>query len=394
MAQMEQQIKCMDPILEPASLPKPQSPCFGSGPTKKHPGWALGNLSSDLLGRSHRSPAGVEQLQKIIDLTREILAVPQGYQIAIVPGSATGAIECALWSFLGSRPVDVFAWDVFGKLWVTDVVEQLRLPGARIFTADFGKLPDLTQYHPENDVIFTYNGTSAGVCVPNLDWIPDHHSGLTICDATSSAFALEMDWAKLDVTCFSWQKGLGGEAAHGVMVLSPRAIQHLQNYTPAWPIPRLFRLTRYHQIIDGIFIGKTINTPSMLCVADCLSALKWAQNQGGIHKLQEKTMDNFLVVRSWLKQHAYFIPLAEQPQIMSPVSVCFKLKPGSVSSNLEAKIISETAQFLATHQIAYDVKNHYLAPPSFRLWCGPTMERDDLVKVLSWIDWAFDKIKG
>lgn len=367
-------------------LAKPQSPCFGSGPTKKHPGWSLSTLSSELLGRSHRSPAGVAQLEQIISLTRTVLAIPEDYQIAILPGSATGAIECALWSFLGMRPVDVFAWDVFGKLWIVDVVEQLKIPQAHVFTADFGELPDLNRYQPAHDVIFTYNGTTAGVCVPNLEWVSNKRTGLTICDATSAAFAMDLDWQKLDVTCFSWQKGLGGEAGHGMMVLSPKAVQHLLNYTPAWPIPRLFRLTRAGQILDGLFIGKTINTPSMLCAADCLGALSWAQQQGGISQLITRTQQNFAVIDTWLQDHPFLEPLAKHLEVMSPVSVCFKIKEDQASLSQASEWIVDITRTLAAQNIAYDIKNHYLAPPSFRLWCGPTMERDDLEKLLPWID--------
>jgi phosphoserine aminotransferase len=373
-------------------LKKPRSPLFGSGPTKKYPGWRLNDLPQDLLSRSHRSPAGVAQLTHLIELTRDILNIPKDYQIAILPGSATGAMECALWSFLGQRPVDVFAWDVFGKLWVTDVVEQLALERRHIYTADFGSLPDLNQYNPDHDVIFTYNGTSAGVQVPDLNWIPDHREGLTICDATSAAFVMDLDWTKLDVTCFSWQKGLGGEAAHGMMVLSPKAVQHLLTYAPSWPIPRLFRLTWNQKIIDGIFIGKTINTPSMLCAADCLSALEWARDLGGIKALAARSEQNFATVNAWLKDHPHFVNLAEKVETQSTSSVCFKFKKETFRDQSSCEIIGKIASYLAENQIAYDTKNHYLAPPSFRLWCGPTMESQDLAHLLPWIDWCCDQL--
>lgn len=367
---------------------KPASPCFGSGPTKKHPGWRLNDLSTDLLSRSHRSTPGVAQLTKLIDLTRTILKIPKDYSIAILPGSATGAIECALWSVLGARPVDVFAWDVFGKLWVTDVVDQLKIKDRRIFQAGFGFLPDLTQYNPDHDVIFTYNGTSSGVCVPDLNWIPSSHKGLTICDATSAAFVMDMDWSKLDMTCFSWQKGLGGEAGHGMMVLSPKAISHLLDYTPAWPIPRLFRLTKGPEIIDGIFIGKTINTPSMMCAADCMNALEWADHLGGIDALVARSKKNFEVVTQWLENHPHFINLSERQDTRSPASVCFKFRTDTFKGQPVAEVILKVTTYLAHQKIAYDTKNHYLAPPSFRLWCGPTVESQDLADLLPWIDWC------
>ncbi len=367
---------------------KPKSPHFGSGPTKKHPGWRLNALSEDLLSRSHRSASGLTQITYLLQLTREVLQIPQDYEVALLPGSATGAMECALWSFLGSRPVDVFSWDVFGNLWVIDVVEQLNLKDRRLFKGDFGTLPDLTQYNPDHDVVFTYNGTSAGVCVPNLDWIPPDHTGLTLCDATSAAFVMDLDWSKLDITCFSWQKGLGGEAAHGMMVLSPKAVQHLLEYTPSWPRPRLFRLTKDQKIIDGIFIGKTINTPSMLCVADCVSALEWARDLGGIKSLVARSQANYYVIRHWLENHPLFTNLAERNDIQSTASVCFKFRQEQFKGRPVAEIISRVTAYLADQKIAYDTKNHYLAPPSFRLWTGPTVERQDLTDLLPWIDWC------
>lgn len=370
-------------------LEKPGSPLFGSGPTKKFPGWTWDHLEQALLGRSHRSADGNQRLQKIIDLTRTVLEVPDSYQIAIMPGSATGAIEAALWNFLGSRCVDVFSWDVFGRLWVIDVVQQLKIPEKRIFEAtNFGEIPDLSQYNPDHDVVFTWNGTSAGVCVPNLDWIPDAHQGLTICDATSSAFALPLIWEKLDVTAFSWQKGLGGEAAHGMLILSPRAIEQLQQYTPSWPIPRLFRLANDKQLIDGIFIGKTINTPSMLCVEDCLAALCWAQEIGGQKALTARTLANFKIIDDWIQHYPYLEYLARDRESVSPISVCFKLKDSQIPAGEHLTIIQKTCQRLAELGVAFEIKNHAFAPPSFRIWCGPTVETVDLWRLLPWIDWS------
>lgn len=370
-------------------LEKPKSPLFGSGPTKKIPGWTWSHLENALLGRSHRSVEGNQRLQKIIDLTRTVLEVPDAYQVAIMPGSATGAIEAALWNFLGNRGVDVFSWDVFGRLWVVDVLQQLKIPGCRIFEAtNFGEIPDLSQYTLENDVVFTFNGTTAGVCVPNLDWIPEVRQGLTICDATSSAFALPLVWEKLDVTAFSWQKGLGGEAAHGMLILSPKAIEHLQGYTPSWPIPRLFRLANNKQLIDGIFVGKTINTPSLLCTEDCLAALSWAQEIGGQKVLTARTLANFKVIDTWLQCHPYLEYLARDRTSISPVSVCFKLKDSQICIREQAVIIQKVSQKLTETGVAFEIKNHAFAPPSFRIWCGPTVEVEDLQRLVPWIDWA------
>lgn len=378
--------------VNPMPQSKPQSPLFGSGPTKKFPGWQLESLSDVLVGRSHRSLEGVRRLNEIINLTKSVLAIPADYEVAILPGSATGAIECALWTLLGSRGVDVFAWDVFGKLWVTDVMQQLPLPDQRLFTTAFGNLPDLGCYDPGRDTIFTWNGTSSGVCVPDLNWISETRQGLTICDATSAAFAVELDWHKLDATGFSWQKGLGGEAAHGMLVLSPRALQQLQRYTPSWPIPRLFRLTKDHKIIDGIFEGKTINTPSMLCVQDCLQALSWAADLGGIKALAAKTRANFTVIEKWIQGHSLLKFMAVDKRTISPVSVCLELCSKRVDSARHTEIIMTVASKLATLGVAYEIKNHYLAPPSFRIWCGPTVEESDLVKLIPWIDWALTEI--
>lgn len=368
---------------------KPKSPLFGSGPTKKFPGWTWGYLEGALLGRSHRSPAGSSQFQAIIDLTRAVLEIPDDYQIAIIPGSATGAVETALWSLLGSKGVDVFAWDVFGKLWVTDVVQELQIQDRRIFETDFGDIPDFSRYDPTRDLVFTWNGTSAGVCIPHLDWIPQDRQGLSICDATSVAFTLPLEWQKLDVTAFSWQKGLGGEAAHGMLVFSPRALEQLQHYTPSWPIPRLFRLTKDKQLIDGIFIGKTINTPSMMCTQDCIAALTWAREIGGQKTLAARTMENFKILDSWLNDHPYFDYLAKDKACISPISVCFKVKESVIDSAQHPAVIQDICHRLAALDVALEIKNHYLAPPSFRIWCGPTVEAEDLERLIPWIDWAF-----
>lgn len=385
----------LNPLLNfvdcPQPAQKPASPLFSSGPTKKFPGWTWAHLQKALLGQSHRSGAGIERLQKVIKLMREVLEIPDSHQIAIMAGSATGAMEAALWSLLGARAVDVFAWDVFGKLWVIDAITQLKVSHHRLFEAGFGELPDLSQYNPNHDAVFTWNGTTAGVCVPHLDWIPDQRQGLTICDATSSVFALPLDWKKLDATAFSWQKGLGSEAAHGMLVLSPRALDQLQTYTPAWPIPRLFRLATNQQANSGLFEGKTLNTPSMLCVEDCLAALEWAKSIGGQQGLTNRTLTNFKVLDSWLENHPTLTWMAHSKANRSRTSVCFKLKEGVVPQSEEGPVIQTVCQQLAELSVAQDIKNHQFAPPSFRVWCGPTVEAADLASLTLWIDWALKK---
>lgn len=376
---------------------KPKQTKFGSGPTCKHPGWDLTQLSTDLLGRSHRAPEGKAQLKKVIDLSREILDIPENYKIAIVSGSATGATECIFWSLLGARGVDIFAWDIFGKLWVTDIVQQLKLPDVREFTAStVGQLPSLSSYLPDRDAIFTWSGTTAGVCVPNLDWIPQNRSGLTFCDATSAAFCVDLDWNKLDATAFSWQKGLGGEAAHGMIVLSPRAQERLAIYQPTWPIPRIFRLTKNGQVIEGVFAGETLNTPSLLCVEDCLNALTWAKNIGGGKALTQRCLQNFSALKAWVEKTPWIDFLAEESSTISPTSVCLKISEPSFQS-LEApdqwSFIRSIASLLGTEKVACDISNHSLSVPSLRLWAGPTVETSDLNLLFPWIEWAYHEVK-
>jgi phosphoserine aminotransferase len=368
---------------------KPSCPNFGSGPTAKHPGWNLDELSQGLVGRSHRSIQGKEKLRCIIDLTRSILQIPDDYRIAIMPGSATGAIECALWSLLGTREVDIMAFDVFGKLWLIDVIEQLKLENVRTLGADFGSLPDLKRYDPEHDLVFTWNGTTSGVCIPDANWISDNREGLTICDATSSVFCVELPWKKLDATVFSWQKGLGSEAAHGMLVLSPRAIERLETYKPSWPIPRIFRLTKEDKIIQGVFKGDTLNTPSMLCVEDCLKALEWAETIGGLHTLIQRCQKNFKVICNWVERTPWVSLMAESLSIASPSSVCMVLKTlEGKDSAAQRDFLQSMAMLLRQHQAAFDVVNHLYAPPSLRVWCGPTVETQDLQILISWLEWA------
>ncbi|MBX9805024.1 MAG: phosphoserine transaminase, partial [Alphaproteobacteria bacterium] len=361
------------PMKKPTA--KPETPYFCSGPTRKHPGWTLSNLENAYLGRGHRSAGGQAKLNEIITLTGEILNVPKDFRIAIMPGSATGAVECALWNFLGSRGVDVFAWDLFGSLWVTDVCDQLKLQDTRVFSVPFGQLPDLSAHTPDRDVVFTWNGTTSGVCVPHLDWISDTREGLTICDATSAAFCVPLDWSKLDVVAFSWQKGLGSEGAHGMLILGPRAVERLTTYTPSWPLPRLFRLTKGRELIEEIFQGGMINTPSMLSVEDCLTALHWAQRLG-VPELHRRCKKNAATIARWVDQTPWLRYLAKDPTSISPTSVCLELLDETGHSLLEEphrSIIRAIETQLANENVAYDIRNHRYSPPSLRLWAGPTV---------------------
>lgn len=375
---------------------KPACPFFSSGPCKKHPGWTSSLLDTALIGRSHRSEAGVERLNQAISLTRDVLNIPKDYLVAIVPGSTTGALESALWNLLGPRGVDIFAWDVFGKLWIYDVVQQLKLEDQRTFEAEFGLLPDLSQYTGDRDAVFTWNGTTAGVCVPNFDWIPDQREGLTICDATSSLFAIPVtDWSKLDVTAFSWQKALGGEAGQGVIVLSPRAFDRLQNYAPSWPMPRVLRLWENRQKPPVVFKGMTINTTSLLCVEDAIKALQWAQKEGGQEGLSRRCQANFATIDQWIKNHDLLTFMAKDPTTISPTSVCLRVKDTICPTKEdEAEWIKRTANLLSTMAIAYEITNHRSAPPSFRIWCGPTIDQEDIARLLPWIDWALAETKA
>jgi len=374
---------------------KPTCPHFGSGPTKKHPGWHIEELSQALTGRSHRSIQGKEKLRRVIDLTRSVLNVPETHKIGILTGSATCAIECALWSLLGPRAVDVLYFDIFGKLWETDIIDQLGLKDVRSLSADFGDLPDLKGYDPAHDLVFTWNGTTSGTFVPNGDWISNDREGLTICDATSAAFCVDLPWEKLDVTAYSWQKGLGGEAAHGMLILGPRAVERLESYTPPWPMPRLFRLTKAGKLIENIFKGDTINTPSLLCVEDCLGSLEWAEGIGGLPTLIQRCRENFAVIKEWVERTPWVSFMAKSPSITSPVSVCLTL---SCLQGLDEKSQRDVLQSMATllrqDQAAFDFVNHALAPPSLRIWCGPTVEKADLQALLPWFEWAHQSVQG
>jgi phosphoserine aminotransferase len=371
---------------------RPISPCFSSGPCAKRPGWSLENLKNAPLGRSHRAKAGKAKLKLAIDLTREVLRVPADYRIAITPGSDTGAVEMALWSLLGARGVDVLAWESFGEGWVSDVVKELKLAGVRTLKAGYGELPDLAKVDFDNDVVFTWNGTTSGVRVPDANWIPADRKGLTICDATSAAYAQPLDWAKLDVTTFSWQKALGGEAAHGVIVLSPRAVERLETYKPAWPLPKLFRMTKGGKLTEGFFEGETINTPSMLCVEDYLDALNWAREIGGLDALIARADANTRALADWVAKTAWIDFLATKPETRSNTSVCLKVVDPDIvarSPEAQAAFAKALASLLEKEKVAFDIGAYRDAPPGLRIWCGATVEASDVATLTQWLDWAF-----
>lgn len=375
---------------------KPNNPNFSSGPCTKRPGWTPAALNDAASGRSHRSKLGKAKLQEVIDRTRAVLSAPAEYKIGIVPASDTGAVEMALWSLLGERGVDIFAWESFGSGWIKDVKSQLKLNDLRIFEADYGKLPDLSQADFDRDVVFTWNGTTSGVKVPNGDWIKSDRKGLTICDATSAVFAMELPWNKLDVTTYSWQKVMGGEGAHGVIILSPRAVERLENYTPSWPMPKIFLLSKGGKLIDGIFKGETINTPSMLCVEDALDGLKWAESLGGLSGLIKRSEANLSVLKAWVAKTPWIDFLAEDPTTLSNTSVCFKIVDNWYTSlPLEEQQASakNIVSLLDRKQVAYDIGAYRDAPAGLRIWAGATVEASDLEALLPWIDWAFGQIK-
>ncbi|MBB4200868.1 phosphoserine aminotransferase [Rhodoblastus sphagnicola] len=380
--------------LAPMPSTRPASPHFSSGPCRKRPGWTLDALHGAVLGRSHRSREGKAKLREVIDLTREVLEIPEDYRIAIVPGSDTGAVEMALWSLLGPRGVDVFAWDSFGEEWVTDIVKQLKIEDSRVFRARYGELPDLSQADSARDIVFTWNGTTAGVRVPDADWIAGDRTGLTICDATSAAFAMDLPWDKLDVTTWSWQKVLGGEGAHGVIVMSPRAIARLTDHTPAWPMPKLYRMVSQGLVTEGLFVGETINTPSLLAVEDAIDGLQWARALGGLPVLKARCKRNFEVVAAWVAHNDWCGFLAARPEIRSPTSICLKIVAPELAgdSELQAKIVKAVVAKLDDHKAALDVGAYRTAPPGFRFWAGATVEADDLKLALEWLDWAYHQV--
>tara|TARA_B100000282_G_scaffold295613_1_gene275294 strand:+ start:74 stop:1240 length:1167 start_codon:yes stop_codon:yes gene_type:complete len=373
---------------------KPECLNFSSGPCTKRPGWSVDVLKNASIGRSHRSPEGKLKLNSAIDLTRELLEIPEDYKIGIVPASDTGAIEMAMWNLLGSRPVEVLSWEVFGKDWKKDVEEQLKIPGSTYHDVEFGIIPDLNKINFDNDIIFTWNGTTSGAKVPNADWIPNKRKGLTLCDATSAVFAQELDWSKLDATTFSWQKVLGGEAAHGILILSPRAIELLENYSPSWPIPKIFRLTKNKKLIEGVFRGETLNTPSMLCVEDYIDALEWVKSVGGYQGTIKRADHNFSIIKKWVDQSNWVDFLCESEENLSNTSVCLKFSNNlSKLNELDQRAFAKAiGKLLNDEKVAYDIVNHRSAPPGLRIWAGATVESDDIAKLLPWLDWAFKKI--
>jgi phosphoserine aminotransferase len=384
-------------MTSPIPAVRPRVPHFSSGPCAKRPGWNGQNLAGALLGRSHRSKPGKAKLKYAIDLTRDVLQVPADYRIGIVPASDTGAVEMALWSLLGPQPVTMLAWESFGEGWVNDVVKELKLKNVTALRAPYGELPDLRSIDPANDIVFAWNGTTSGARVPNADWIAADRTGLTICDATSAAFAQNLDWPKLDVATFSWQKAVGGEAAHGMLILSPRAVARLESYRPPWPMPKIFRMTKGGKLNEGIFAGETINTPSMLCVEDYLDALQWAKSIGGLKALQARADANAKAIADWVERTAWIDFLTRDPALRSNTSVCLRIVDPAIarlSAEAQTALVKSIEAALEKEGVAYDVATHRDAPPGLRIWCGSTVEQSDVQALTPWLDWAYAKAKA
>lgn len=374
---------------------KPADPRFSAGPTKKRPGWTLDALSNAALGRSHRSALGKAKLKEVIDLTREVLEVPADYRIAIVPASDTGAVEMAMWSMLGPRGVDVAAWENFGNAWITDAQSQLPLKDLRILEADYGKLPPVHQYTGDRDLVFTWNGTTAGVRVPNADFIPADREGITICDATSAVYAQPLAWDKLDVVTYSWQKNMGGEAAHGMLILSPRAVERLESYTPPWPLPKIFRMTSKGKLNEALFEGATINTPSLLCAEDHLDALKWVKANGGLQGMHDRADANAQMLWDWIERTDWIANLAEKDIERSNTGVCMKIVDSRVTAlpkDEQAAFAKAIVSLLGEENVALDFGSYKTAPPGFRVWASGLIEKSDIEALLPWLDWAFETV--
>ncbi|MFN4088566.1 MAG: phosphoserine transaminase [Alphaproteobacteria bacterium] len=376
---------------------RPADPNFSSGPCTKRPGWSPEALSAALLGRSHRSTEGKARLAEVIDRTRAVLRIPADWRIGIVPASDTGAVEMAMWSLLGPRGVDMLAWESFGEGWISDVKSQLGLGDVRVLSAPYGDLPDLSRADFERDVVFVWNGTTSGVRVPNGDWIPDGRAGLTICDATSAVFAMHLPWEKLDVVTWSWQKAMGGEGAHGMIVLSPRAVERLESHKPAWPMPKIFRMTKGGKINDGIFKGETINTPSMLCVEDALDGLRWMEGLGGVDAVVARVDRNLAAIAAWVGRTPWVDFLAASPETRSPTSVCLQIVDPDCAAlplDRQAALTKALAARLDEEGAARDINGHRDAPPGLRVWAGPTVETASLEALFPWLDWAFPLVKA
>ena len=375
-------------------LVKPIRPEFSSGPCAKRPGWSHSILKKSLLGRSHRHKDCKNKLNKVIELTKAILRIPDDYLVGIVPGSDTGAIEIAMWNLLGSKPVTMLVWDSFGADWAKDIQLQLKLNDLDIIKVDFGKLPNLNSFDFKDDIVFNWNGTTAGVCVPNGNWIKNSRDGLTICDATSAAFAMDIDWSKLDVGTFSWQKSLGGEAGHGMIILSPKAVNRINTHNPNWPIPKLFQLKNNNEINLDIFSGSTINTPSMICVEDFLDVLNWSVEIGGLEELIRRSKNNLNIIKDWVSSSIWVDFLCEDLKNLSSTSICLKLiDPKIITQSLETKNMIEKniINLLEENYVAFDIGSYRSAPPGLRIWGGPTVDNDDIKKLLPWLDWAYHK---
>lgn len=381
----------------PKPTQKPHNPHFSSGPCAKRPGWSVAALKNALIGRSHRAKSGIQKLHEVVEKSRNILGIPKDYRVAIVPGSDTGAIEMAMWGMLGARGVDVLTWESFSEGWATDITKHLKLKDVRVFEAGYGKLPDLAQVDSDRDVVFVWNGTTSGVKLPHANWIRDDRKGLTFCDATSAVFAMEMPWEKLDVITWSWQKVLGGEAAHGMLVLSPRAVERLESYTPAWPLPKIFRMTKKGKLNEDIFQEQTINTPSMLCVEDAIDSLVWAESVGGLKGLLKRTEANLAAVKKWVGKNDWIGFLAEDPATISNTSICLKIVAPwytALDGEKQEAIMKELVGTLEKEGAGYDIKYYRDAPAGLRIWGGATVETSDIEALLPWIEWAYRQIES
>ena len=378
------------------SLELPGNPNFSSGPCAKRPGWKISVLNKALVGRSHRSKESVKKIQKILTELRSILVIPKDYEVALVGGSDTGAFEMAMWNLLGYKSVEVLAWESFGKDWILDIVEQLKIKDAKLIQSDYGQLPDLKKINFENDVVFTWNGTTSGVKVPNGNWIPDTRKGLTLCDATSAVLAMSIPWKKLDVVTFSWQKVLGGEAQHGILVMSKRAIDRLKIYNPPWPIPKLFRITKEGKLQKKIFQGNTINTPSLICIEDAIDALNWVKKIGGLNEMINRSINNLKIIEIWVSNTKWIDFVAEKKETRSSTSICLKIIDPwfkSLSNEDKINIIQFISENLAKNKVAYDINSYPSAPSGIRIWGGGTIEKKNIELLLPWLDWIWQKVK-